>query len=60
MRALKRKSIITFFFVVTFNRFDRKYAKNNLMFLQVRFIVQNILFFKKLTFYETIFLQPLI
>lgn len=60
MRALKRKSIITFFFVVTFNRFDRKYAKNNLMFLQVRFIVQNILFLKKLTFYETIFLQPLI
>ncbi|SPP29823.1 hypothetical protein BTTAP_70129 [Brochothrix thermosphacta] len=60
MRALKRKSIITFFFVVTFNRFDRKYAKNNLMFLQVRFIVQNILFFKKLTFYETIFLQRLI
>lgn len=60
MRALKRKSIITFFFVVTFNRFDRKYAKNNLMFLQVRFIVQNILFFKKLTFYETIFLQHLI
>jgi len=59
MRALKRKSIITFFFVVTFNRFDRKYAKNNLMFLQVRFIVQNILFFKKLTFYETIFLQRL-
>lgn len=60
MRALKRKSIITFFFVVTFNRCDRKYAKNNLMFLQVRFIVQNILFFKKLTFYETIFLQRLI
>lgn len=59
MRALKRKSIITFFFVVTFNRFDRKYAKNNLMFLQVRFIVQNILFFKKLTFYETIFLRYL-
>lgn len=59
MRALKRKSIITFFFVVTFNRFDRKYAKNNLMFLQVRFIVQNILFFKKLTFYETIYLQHL-
>lgn len=59
MRALKRKSIITFFFVVTFNRFDRKYAKNNLMFLQVCFIVQNILFFKKLTFYETIYLQHL-